>query len=117
MLVCLYPYFWLFNTLNPILIILAQCLALGVSVLPVGSNPVLFTESFPTKYRASGAGLTFQLQAFIGGLSAAVLLPVLLVTFGVLGAWPSMVVAQAALTIAAIVASFFVKETKGTTLE
>jgi MFS family permease len=113
----LFPYFWLLQTLNPTLIIIAQILLYGVVHLPSGSNVAIFAESFATKYRYSGTGLTFQLSNFVNGILTALILPLFLVTYGVLGTWQPVVCCMIALALIAIAASFFVKDTKGATLE
>ena len=117
MIASLFPYFWMLNTQNWIWILAAQALLYGVDEIPVGSNHALFTESFATKYRASGAGLTYQLSGFITGVVLAIILPVLLLTYGVVGAWLPMVWISIGMTVMSMAASFFVKETKGVTLE
>jgi MFS family permease len=114
----LFPYFFLLQTLNPILIVVAQMLLYGFSDIPVGSNTGLFAESFPTKYRYSGSGITFQLiGGLMTGILLALLLPALIVTYGVVGAWQPVVWVSIAMVIISIAASFFVKETKGIAVE
>jgi MFS family permease len=116
-IVVMYPYFWLLNTLNPLLIVAAQALLYGIHSSTLGANSAVYTESFPTKYRSSGSGLAYQLAGLVAGLLVALLLPVLLVTYGVVGSWQPIAWAVIVLTIVAIVASYFVKETRGSTLE
>jgi len=113
----LFPYFFLLNTLNPIWIIVAQMLLYGIAQTPLGACSAIFTESFPTKYRASGAGLTYQLAAAVTGVMISLILPLFIVTYGVVGAWQPVVWVSIAVTIVGIMATFFVKETKGTVLE
>jgi MFS family permease len=113
----LFPYFFLLNTLNPIWIIVAQMLLYGIAQTPLGACSAIFTESFPTKYRASGAGLTYQLAAAVTGVMISLILPLFIVTYGVVGAWQPVVWVSIAVTIVGIVATFFVRETKGTELE
>jgi MFS family permease len=112
-----YPYFWMLNTLNPIWILAAQAMLYGVEAYAVGTIPALYAESFVTKYRASGAGLTYQLAGFTAGLTVAVVLPVLLMTYGIVGASQPIVWISIGITAVGIVASFFVKETRWVTLE
>jgi len=116
-IVSLYPYFWLLQTLNPVLIVAAQALLYGIHSSTLGANSAVYAESFPTKYRSSGSGLAYQLAGLVAGLLVALLLPLLLVTYGVLGSWQPIAWAVIILTIVAIVASYFVKETRGSTLE
>ena len=105
------------NTLNPIWILAAQALLYGVDEVPLGSNSAILAESFATQYRSSGAGLTYQLAGFVVGVIVALILPVLLVSYGVVGSWQPIVWVSIAVTVLAIVASYFVKETRGSTLE
>jgi MFS family permease len=117
MLAAFFPFFWMLNTLNAIWIIVAQAMLYGIDCFPNGSVSVQFAESFATKYRASGAGLTEQLSSFVNGVLIALILPILLVTYGVVGAWQPIVWICIGMTTIAIIASLFVKETKGVTLE
>jgi MFS family permease len=116
-IVALYPYFWLLNTLNPILILAAQALLYGVNDISLGANSAIYAESFPTKYRSSGAGLTYQLGGVVTGVLVALVLPLLIVAYGIVESWQPIVWVTAVLAIVAIVASYFVKETRGSTLE
>jgi MFS family permease len=113
----LFPYFFLLNTTNPLWIIVAQMLAYGLTLLPAGSNKALYTESYPTKYRYSGSGLTFQLGQLVLGVLVMLVLPLFLTTYGVLGAWLPIVGVCIALVVLSMVSSFFVKETAGIKLE
>jgi MFS family permease len=113
----MYPFFWLLSTIIPIWIIAAQVLIYGVIETSAGALAPLLAESFPTKYRASGAGLTYQLGGFVSGILVAFLLPALLLTYGVVGSWQPIAWVSIALTILVIATSYFVKETKGITLE
>jgi MFS family permease len=112
-----FPYFWMLNTQNWVWILVAQAMLYGVEDIILGCLSALFTESFATKYRASGAGLTYQLAGFVTGILVAVILPVLLLTYGVVGAWLPIVWICVGMTVMSIIASFFVKETKGVALE
>jgi MFS family permease len=113
----LYPYFFLLNSLNMIWIVVAQVLIYCLFELPTGCDKALYAESFPTKYRYSGSSLAFQLGSMITGIMVGVLLPIYLVVFGVTGAWQPIVWTSAAMIIIALVATFFVKETRGTSIE
>ncbi|GCE50428.1 putative MFS family arabinose efflux permease [Thermosporothrix hazakensis] len=71
-----FPYFWLLNSGNPVLVQLA--IALSLCVLNAWlSAPlaVLIAERFETRFRYSGASLGYQLAApFAGGLAPIVAL-------------------------------------------
>jgi MFS family permease len=116
-MLAMYPFFWLLSSLIPIWIIAAQALLYGVAEVSMGGNTPLLAESFSTKYRASGGGITYAFGNFLVGILVALILPVLLLTYGVVGAWQPIIWVAMALAVFAIVASYFVKETKGITLE
>jgi len=114
----LFPYFFLLKSLNPVLIVFAQMLLYTVILLGYGAVNVLMTESFATKYRYSGAGIAGQLgQLLVTGIPVAVILPMYIMKYGVLGAEQPVLWTGMVLCIMALVASFFVKETKATTLD
>jgi hypothetical protein len=64
------PYFYLINTGNPLLATIAEIIGFGfVFGFGYGAIPTLYTEIFPTRYRASGASAGYQIaQAYGGGL-------------------------------------------------
>ncbi len=66
-----FPYFLLFNTLNPSLVIVAIVLSLALCHAWVyGPQAALISERFGTRLRYSGASLGYQLAApFAGGLA------------------------------------------------
>jgi len=113
----MFPYFLLLSTVNPIWIILAQMLFYGLNEIPDGVCKAIYTESFPTKYRYSGQGLTHEIGGMIAGVLIAVILPLILLTYGVVGAFMPIIWVCIAMAIASLTASCFVKETKGTILE
>jgi MFS family permease len=117
-IVTMVPYFLLLNTLNPLWIVLAQMMMYGISQSTVGPIAALYAESFPTKYRYSGAGVTYQLaQLVTGGIGLSLVLPLSIVAYGVVGSWVPIAVFAIAMCILGIVTSFFVKETRGIALE
>jgi MFS family permease len=113
----LYPYFYLLNTLNWIWIVIAQVILYFCSVLAGGVNSAIYTETFDTKYRYSGSGLTFQMSSVVAGLLIAFLLPGLITSYGIVGAWQPLVWSCIILCILAIVSAYFAKETRGATLQ
>jgi MFS family permease len=117
MIASFYPYLWMLNTTNVIWILAAQTLLYGVDDFPHGSNEAIYTESFPTKYRASGIGLTYQISGFLAGVVLAVVLPIIIVTYGVVDAFQPLIWVGIGMTVMSIASTFFVKETKGITLE
>jgi MFS family permease len=114
----IFPYFFLLNTLNPLLIIFAQVLIYAVMQISVGCMNVLNAESFATKYRYSGSGICLQFSSLLWiGIPVAVVVPAFLLTYGVVGASQPIIWTTIALCIVVLVASFFVKETRGAALE
>jgi hypothetical protein len=116
-IIMLYPYFWLLQTLNPILIILGQTLLYVVGTFSIASNTALYTESFPTKYRYSGGGVTYQLNSFFTGILISTALPIFLMNYGIINSWQPVVWLVILLAISSILSSFIAKETKGKSLD
>jgi predicted MFS family arabinose efflux permease len=118
MIAFMFPYFFLLNTINPLWIMVAQMLLYGVVELSSGSAKAVYTESFATKYRYSGSGIGAQFAQLVGaGLALAVIFPMFIVTYGVLGAWLPVALFGIAMCVMNVIATFFVKETRGTALE
>jgi MFS family permease len=113
----LFPYFLMLRTLNPFLIIAAQILLDACSHIGSSANKALFTESFATKYRYSGSGLTYQIGASLVGVQIALVLPAILMAYGILAAWQPLMWVAIVTVLLSLTASFFVKETRGITLE
>jgi len=88
---------------------------LGVGVLH-GLAPILTSESFPTKFRYSGAGIAFNLSAIFGGMVAPSLLA------GLIGAdvgrrWYYVPVVYAIYCAVGMLALAFISETRDVDLE
>ena len=76
---CAIPYFLLFNTGNPVLIILAIALSLGgCHACLYGPQAALIAERFPTRFRYTGATLGYQLASIIAGGPAPIIATYLL---------------------------------------
>lgn len=62
------PYFYLINTQNFLLAMIAEIIGFGfVFGFGYGAIPSFYTENFPTRYRASGASAGYQLSQVYGG--------------------------------------------------
>lgn len=73
-----------------------------------------FNELFPTEYRVSGVGITYQLGAMAIGLLTGFLLPVYITASGgVTNARPYATGTGILLAVLAIVGTLFLPETKG----
>ncbi len=68
----IYPYILMVETLNPVMILLAQAILDGVCFFGYGVMVRLFAGNFETKYRYSGAGLVFQIGAAYGSVIAII---------------------------------------------
>ena len=87
----------------------------GMGVLH-GLAPILYSESFPTRFRYSGAGLSFNIAGVLGGMIAPPLLAALVGT-DVLRRWYYIPVVYATYAAIALFALQFVRETRGVRLE
>ena len=87
----------------------------GVGLLH-GLAPVLNSESFPTKFRYSGAGISYNLSAVLGGMLAPSILAGL-IGKDVIGNWYYVPGIYAIYRVVAIVALLFVRETRDVSLE
>ncbi|PTB20742.1 MFS transporter [Trinickia symbiotica] len=68
LLVWAIPYFYLINTGNFWLAVLAEVIGFGfVFGFGYGAIPAFYTENFPTRYRASGASAGYQVSQVYGG--------------------------------------------------
>jgi MFS family permease len=105
-----YPYFLLLGTKNITLILLAQSLLFAITALAVGALPKRFGEHFNTKYRYSGAGLSFQIGALLGGIPAIIIPLFAILAGGFLNAWPYVMVTLVVVSLLSLIATIFVKE-------
>lgn len=88
---------------------------LGVGLLH-GLAPVLNSESFPTRFRYSGAGISYNLSAVLGGMLAPSILAGL-IGEDVLGRWYYIPIIYGMYCLVALVALIFIRETKDVPLE
>ena len=112
-----YPYVLAILHKQVWLVILLQFLITlaGVGLLH-GLAPILTSESFPTKYRYSGTGISYSLSAIIGGMIAPSLLAGL-IGEDVARNWFYIPVVYAIYAIVAIVALTFTRETRDVSLD
>lgn len=87
----------------------------GVGLLH-GLAPVLTSESFPTKFRYSGAGISYNLSAVLGGMLAPSILAGLIGKDAV-GNWYYIPVIYLVYCVVAIAALLFVRETRDVSLD
>jgi MFS family permease len=107
-LVFAFPFFWLLDTKEPVLIWLA--IVLGINIghdLMYGPQASYFAELFGTRVRYSGASLGSQLGAVISGGFSPLIATALLASLGV-GAVAAYTAIMALVTI---IATYFAHET------
>ncbi|MET7993713.1 MFS transporter [Amycolatopsis sp. NPDC005232] len=106
-----FPFFWLLDTRNVGLIVLAFALALGGCLAMFGSQAAFYAELFPAQYRFSG----FALGREIPGAVLSGPAPVICVGLVTLGAGsPSLVaVAMVVVAVAGLLAVLALPETRG----
>jgi MFS family permease len=81
-----------------------------------GLAPILTSESFPTKFRYSGSGITFSLAGMMGGMVAPPLLA-RLIGQNVGAAWYYIPLVYFVYCAAAMLALLFIRETRDLNLE
>src|SRR5262245_14956088 len=88
---------------------------LGVGILH-GLGPILMSESFPTKFRYSGAGIAFNLSAIFGGMFAP---PILAALIGpdVAAKWYYVTIVYVLYCVVGVTALMFISETRHVDLE
>jgi uncharacterized membrane-anchored protein len=82
----------------------------AITALAVGALPKRFGEHFNTKYRYSGAGLSFQIGALLGGIPAIIIPLFAILAGGFLNAWPYVMVTLVVVSLLSLIATIFVKE-------
>lgn len=74
MAVWAFPFFWLVDTGNPVLVALSLIVGLTLHAMMFGPQAALFAEMFPADVRYFGASLGFQLASvFAGGLAPMIM--------------------------------------------
>lgn len=78
-----FPFFWLLDTREPVLIWLAIVLGTGLANnLMFSVQPSFFSELFGTRVRYSGISVAFQLSAVLAGFTPTIATALLLLTGG-----------------------------------
>jgi len=81
-----FPFFWLVNTAEPVLILLGFALVLLAQSLMAGPQAALIAELFPANVRYSGASTAYQIGSIVGGGFAPLIATSLYAAFG--ASWP-----------------------------
>jgi len=109
-----FPFFWLLDTANVALIILAFALALGGCLAMFGSQAAYYSELFPASFRFSGFALGREIPgALLAG--PAPVISVGLVTLGN-GSPTLLAIAMVVVALAGLFAVVALPETRGTDL-
>jgi len=112
-----YTYFLLVPTKVFALVALANALLNFAIFLGFGVISAFFSEHFPTKYRYSGVGISYQLSAVVTGVYTSGFLPLaILAAGGIVNATFYIIIMSLSIAIMAIIALILLKETKGTEL-
>jgi MFS family permease len=88
--------------------------------LPVGGQGAffpLYAESFPTVYRQTGAGLTYQLGNLWEGLIFVLVFPYIYGRFGITGSLLPLSIVCVVMAAVGLVALWYTRETRGRALE
>ena len=112
------PFFVLLDTLNFWLAVLAFVITWSLGFgLAYGALPAIYTESFPTKYRASGASASYQFSQVYGGGLAPIIAVLIFAAVGTTAAYPYIAAITVVYTTMAVLAMFVLQETKSVDLE
>ena len=105
-----FPYFYMVQTGNHALMVIAMMIILFVPFLGFGVLGRWFTEYFEAKYRYSGSGLSYQLGAVFGSVPTVAPTLLAIAYGGYLKAWPYIGVLMVATCIISIAAALGSKE-------
>jgi MFS transporter, MHS family, shikimate and dehydroshikimate transport protein len=109
-----FPFFWLLDTRNVALIVLAFALALGGCLAMFGSQAAYYSELFPAQYRFSGFALGREIPGAVLAGPAPVI-SVGLVSLG--GGSPTLLaIAMVVVAVAGLLAVVALPETRGADL-
>lgn len=97
-----FPFFWLVDTGNPVLVALALIIGLTLHAMMFGPQAALFAEMFPADVRYFGASLGFQLASvFAGGLAPLIMVSLIEFT-GTSASVSVYIIVMAAITFIAV---------------
>jgi MFS family permease len=106
--------FPLFDTLNPVLIVLAVTIGLVFHAFMYAPQPAVMAELFPTRMRYSGVSLGAQVTAILAGSLAPILATQWLKDFG---SWLPIALYIVAACVLTAIAVLSLRETKGVSLQ
>ncbi|KGJ71657.1 MFS transporter [Cryobacterium roopkundense] len=105
--------FPMFDTLNPVLIVLAITVGLCFHALMYAGQPAIMSEMFPTRMRYSGVSLGYQVTSILAGSMAPIIAAALLQKYNSWVPVAIYIMIACAITVVAVVT---LKETKGVSL-
>lgn len=105
--------FPMFNTKEPVIIILAICLGLVIHSFMYAPQPAIMSEMFPTRMRYSGVSFGYQVTSIVAGSLAPIIATAIL---SQTGSWVGVAVYLAAAAAITLVAVVSMRETKGISL-
>lgn len=112
------PYFDLVNTGSFLLATVGEVIGFGfVFGFGYGAIAAFYTESFPTRYRASGASAAYQLAQVYGGGLIPILAGLILKSYGIERAYIYIGLLAMAYAVLAIIAILATPETRKVDLE
>lgn len=103
------PFFWLLNTRNNVVIVLAIAAAIVFGYGPTGAlHGPLYAEQYPTRYRYTGASVAYQFSSMVAGAPAALVAGALVAATGTTMAVSWYVIGAAFISLLCVL---FLKET------
>ncbi|GAA1998493.1 MFS transporter [Microbacterium pumilum] len=105
--------FPMFDTLNPVLIVLAVTIGLCFHALMYAGQPAIMAELFPTRMRYSGVSLGYQVTSIVAGSLAPIIAAALLQRYD---SWLPVALYVAGACAVTLVAVITLRETKGASL-
>ena len=105
--------FPMFDTLNPVLIVLAVTIGLCFHALMYAGQPAIMAEIFPTRMRYSGVSLGYQVTSIVAGSLAPIIATALLQRFR---SWLPVALYIVAACVITLIAVLTLRETKGLSL-
>jgi MFS family permease len=109
-----YGSFILMSSHVDALLYINTAIVLGAVYFSLGGSVTFFNEIFPTQYRVSGVGITYQLGAMTIGLLTGFVLPAYITaTGGIMNSRPYAMGTGILIAILAIVGTLLLPETKG----
>jgi MFS family permease len=112
-----YPFVLAVLSKRIVLVMVLQILIsfFGIGLLH-GLAPILASESFPTKFRYSGTGISYNLSGILGGMTAPSVLAGL-IGQDVFHKWYYVPICYGFYCVVAMLALLFIRETRDITLQ